>query len=251
MIFEEPVFKPLADCYLGVYFGDEADMALNFRVLALLEVLEREQVDGIVEVIPTVTQLGIVIDRRRISHGKLEETIRRLLPDVEQTGELSSRLLRIPVWYDDPWSAEMAERFDVPRNIDFVAEHNGIDIAAVIERHTGGEQWVPWVGFVPGCYVSYPLDPANQLSAPKYKTPRSDTPARALSLAGLATATYPFASPGGFQLIGRLPVEIYEPVPRNDAFPPDGVLMRPGDRIQYLNIGPAEYERLREESLTG
>ena len=107
------------------------------------------------------------------------------------------------------------------------------------------------VGFTPGCYFSAPLDPAMHLAAPKWKTPRDYTPARCLALAGFSTGAYPVASPGGYQLLGRLAVNIYEPHPRNAAFPADGVLLRAGDRIRYRNVGALEYDRIWTEVEAG
>src|SRR5690606_9772859 len=100
-------------------------------------------------------------------------------------------------------------------------------------------------------YFAYPLDPRCQLTAPKYRTPRSHTPARAISLAGLCTATYPVASPGGYQLIGRMACNTYEPRPRNAAFPPDGVLFRAGDRHRYYSVSPLEYEEIWDKVQRG
>jgi allophanate hydrolase subunit 1 len=153
-------------------------------------------------------------------------------------------MVRLPVWYDDPWSAETARRFNVEKNIDFVARCNNMTVDDVIRIHTASDYWVVCVGFTPGCYFSRVLDPANWLTAPKYKTPRSYTPARLLALAGFSTGAYPVASPGGYQLIGRLAVNIYEPVPRNAAFPEDGVLLQAGDRVRYDAVGPLEYDEI-------
>jgi urea carboxylase len=100
------------------------------------------------------------------------------------------------------------------------------------------------VGFTPGCYFSIPLDMSKLLRAPKWRTPRDYTPARCLALAGFSTGAYPVASPGGYQLLGRLAVNIYEPQPRNAIFPEDGVLLTAGDRLQYRNVGPLEYDRI-------
>jgi inhibitor of KinA len=130
----------------------------------------------------------------------------------------------------------------VQKNIDFVAEQNGISVPEVIERHTGTEFWVVCVGFTPGCYFSFPLDDTKRLTAPKWKTPRDYTPARMLALAGFSTGAYPVASPGGYQLLGRLAANIYEPVPKNRAFPADGVLLRAGDRMRYFAVDALEYD---------
>ena len=244
MIYDAPVFRPLGDRYLGVEFGDEANLLLNFRVLALAAALAEDPIEGVIEVIPSLRELGLVFDWERTSHARLEAAIRPLLPRTSRPAKLPSRLVRLPVWYDDPWSAEVARRFNVEKNIDFIARHNNMTVEDVVRVHTSSDYWVVCVGFTPGCYFSRVLDPANWLTAPKYKTPRSYTPARMLALAGFSTGAYPVASPGGYQLLGRLAVNIYEPVPRNKAFPEDGVLLKAGDRLRYQAVGPLEYDEI-------
>ncbi|MEX1140940.1 MAG: carboxyltransferase domain-containing protein [Thermoleophilaceae bacterium] len=251
MIYDEPKLKPLGDCFLGIEFGDEADLLLNFRVLALQQRIAESRIPGVIELLPSFRQLAAVIDRSVTSQDRVRAAIEEMLPDVAEVTELPSRRLRLPCWYDDPWSAAIAERYGVPNNIEFVAEQNGLSVPELVERHTSTEFWIVCVGFTPGAPFTYPLDPSKQLVAPKYETPRDFTPGRSLSLAGFSTGTYPVPSPGGYQLLGRLAVEIYEPEPRNRAFPPNGVLLRAGDRLQFRSIDALEYDEIRDAAQAG
>lgn len=251
MIYDTPKFRPLGDCYLGVEFGDEADLLLNFRVLGLADALRREGVPGIIEIIPSFRELGIVFDRFETDHAALADVVSSVQKTVTDLKKLPSRLVELPVWYDDPWSADLAKRFNVQKNIDFVAEANSITVDEVIRRHTGTDYWVVCVGFTPGCYFSIPLDASKWLKAPKYKTPRSYTPARLIALAGFSTGAYPVASPGGYQVIGRLAVNIYEPNSPSSAFPSDGVLLQAGDRLRYYNVGALEYDDIWNAAQAG
>lgn len=251
MIYDEPVFRPLGDRYLAVEFGDEANLALNFRVLALADALTRHPIAGIIEIIPSLRELGLVFDWERTSHAKLEAAIQPLLTQSLTPATLPSRVVRLPVWYDDPWSAEVARRFNVEKNIDFIAKVNQVTVDDVVRIHTGSDYWVVCVGFTPGGFFSRVLDPAMWLTAPKYKTPRSYTPARMLALAGFSTGAYPVASPGGYQLLGRLAVNIYEPVPRNHAFPEDGVLLKAGDRLRFYAVSALDYDDIWDATQRG
>jgi len=251
MIYDEPIYRPLGDCMLGIEFGDEAALELNFKVLELERLLDDAAPTGVVETIPSLRELVVVIDRTKTTNARVREAIDSLLGDLGQASVLPSRRWVLPCWYDDPWSAELAARYDVDNNLEIIARENDLTTEQVIERHTSGEFWVVCVGFTPGCYFSKPLDPAMHLAAPKWKTPRDYTPARCLALAGFSTGAYPVASPGGYQLLGRLAVNIYEPHPRNSAFPPDGVLLRAGDRIRYRNVGALEYDRIWSEVEAG
>jgi KipI family sensor histidine kinase inhibitor len=251
VIYEQPVFRPLGDCYLAVEFGDEADLVLNFRVLALQDALQREALPGVIEIIPSFRELGIVFDRFETDYDTLKDAVSQVQKTVAEVKTLPSRLVQLPVWYDDPWSADLARRFDVQKNIDFVADANGISVDEVIRRHTGTDYWVVCVGFTPGCYFSIPLDASKWLKSPKYKTPRSYTPARLIALAGFSTGAYPVASPGGYQVIGRLAVNIYEPNSKSDVFPDDGVLLQAGDRLRYYNVGALEYDEIWDAAQAG
>jgi urea carboxylase len=244
VIYDEAVFRPLGDMMLGVEFGDEANVALNFKVLELERLAREAKVPGVIETIPSLRELVLVLDRDRTTHAKVQEALGRIIDEVEDVTTLRSRKFVLPCWYDDPWSAELAARYGVENNLDIIAGANGMTKAEVIEQHTDTEFWVVCVGFTPGCYFSIPLDMSKLLKAPKWRTPRDYTPARCLALAGFSTGAYPVASPGGYQLLGRLAVNIYEAQPRNAIFPDDGVLLRAGDRLQYRSVGPLEYDRI-------
>jgi urea carboxylase len=241
----------LGDCYLAVEFGDEANLLLSFRTLMLLELLVEQQITGVIEVCPTIRELGIVYDRTLTTYARVESIVDELLDHLGERDTLHSRHITIPVWYDDPWSAEVAERYGVPNNIRHVAAQNSITTEQLIERHTGSDFWVVLVGFTPGCNLHYALDPAMALTASKYYRPRTFTPERGVGMAGLGTCLYPVASPGGYQLVGRAAIGIYDPVARNPAFPEDGVLIRAGDRIRYRSVGPLEYDEMWSEYCAG
>ena len=251
MIYDEPVFRPLGDMMLGVEFGDEANVALNFKVLGLEIVVREARIPGVIETIPSLRELVLVLDRSRTTHARAQEAVEGLMGDLQDVTTLPSRKFVLPCWYDDPWSAELAERYDVENNLNIIAEANGLTKAETIEQHTSTEFWVVCVGFTPGCYFSIPLDMSKLLKAPKWKTPRDYTPARCLALAGFSTGAYPVASPGGYQLLGRLAANIYEAQPKNAIFPEDGVLLRAGDRLQYRDVGALEYDRIWSEVEAG
>jgi urea carboxylase len=251
VIYDEPVYRPLGDMMLGVEFGDEANVALNFKVLELEKLAREAKIPGVIETIPSLRELVLVLDRTQTTHAKVQDALDGLIGDVQEVTTLRSRKFVLPCWYDDPWSAELAARYGVDNNLDIIAEANGLTKEQVIEQHTDTEFWVVCVGFTPGCYFSIPLDMTKLLQAPKWKTPRDYTPARCLALAGFSTGAYPVASPGGYQLVGRLAVDIFEPQTKNAVFPEDGVLLRAGDRLQYRNVGALEYDRIWSEVESG
>jgi len=251
VIYDEPVLRPLGDCYLAVEFGDEANLELSFRGLALQKALNQLDIPGVVEIYVTLPNVAIVIDRTRLTYAELERQVRAALPDAQLTTELPSRRITMPIWYDDPWSAEVARQYGVPNNFRFVAESNGMTPEELVAFHSQPDYWVVLVGFVPGVNLHYPLDFGARLSAPKWKSPRSHGPSRAVALAGIGTCQYSLPSPGGYQLLGRLAVDIYQPEPKADVFAANGVLLRPGDRVRYRAVDAFEYEDIWERVQRG
>ena len=136
-------------------------------------------------------------------------------------------------------------------NIEYIAEFNDMTVAQVIETHTRCDYWVTGVGFVPGAFMSYAMDPGKRFGAPLYRTPRTWTHARLLNFGGLTSTIYPIRVPGGGQLFGRTPLEIFDPRELSPAFADGPVLARAGDRHRYESIAREEYDEIRAQVEAG
>lgn len=251
MFYDRAIYRPLGDLYLTVEFGDELSLSLNLRVIALDIALKTHPIPGVRETIPTNRSLGVVFDPLTISRTQL---VARLSEIEERTGkitEVPSRRVTIPVWYNDRWSRECAAAHGVPNNLDYLAELNHMTVDQVIKTHSGTDHWVSAVGFTPACYQAMPLDLSKALTAPKYPRPRKWTPERIVCIAGQLTSFYPVASPGGYQLLGRTPLELYDPKQRNPVFREGPVLPRVGDRHTYVPIDEATYWEIRRDVEAG
>jgi urea carboxylase len=220
-------------------------------VLALQASLRAELPPGVTELVPTHRTLAVFFDPLAVSFAQLSEIVREHEEALETPRELPSRLVEIPVWYGDPWSRECAEQYEVQENLTYLAEINETTVEGVVRWHTGREHWVSAVGFQPSTYQALPLDLSDEISAPKYPTPRATTPGRIVCLAGQLTSFYPFESPGGYQLLGRTPLELYDPSQRLPDFAESPVLPKVGDRHQYVAIGEDEYRELRPQVEAG
>ena len=251
MLYEEAVHRPLGDLYLTVEFGDELNLTQNFRVIGLDLALQGSPISGVTETIPTNRSLGVVYDPLTISLERLTAELREREVGLDRLVELPSRLVTIPVWYNDPWSHECALAHGAPNNLDFLAEINGISVEEVIERHSGAEHWVSAVGFQPATYQAIFLDPSKAITAPKYERPRRWTPERILCIAGQITSFYAVESPGGYQLLGRTPLDLYDPDQRNPVFKDGPVLPRVSDRHRYVPIDEQAYHEIRAEVEAG
>lgn len=251
MIYDVPIYRQLGDCVVAVTFSDTVSLAENFRVHAIADTIAEHPFPGLVEVVPHIRSLGIVFDRTMTDADRITAQLKDTVAATARPRVLRSRRFEVPIWYDDPWSRALADRFKVENNLEFLARSNGIDPQEVIARHTGTDFWIAAVGFVPGCYWALPLDQDKALSAPKYVVPRDYTPARTLALAGLSSTIYPYAGPGGYQCIGRTPIEFYMLGQPGPLYPEDGALVRRGDRHRYRAIDALEYEAIREQVRSG
>lgn len=246
MIYHQPMFRTLGDTALNIEFGDETSIALNFRILALDISLRANPPNGLVETNPQVRTLGIVFNPLATTRGKLIAALQELIESASEVPNLPSRKMTIPALYDDPWSRECAEAFGVRNNMEYIAEFNNMRPEQVIKAHTASDYWVTGVGFVPGAFMSYAMDPRQRIGAPLYRTPRSWTYSRLLNFGGTTSTIYPIRVPGGGQLFGRTPVNIFEPQQKNAVFSGGPVLARAGDRHRYRAITRDEYDHIRE-----
>lgn len=251
MIYETPVFRTLGDTALNVEFGDETSIPLNFRILALDAGVRRNPPKGLVETNPQVRALGITYDPLATTRDVLIAALREIVQSDMSVDKLSSRKVTIPALYDDPWSRECAEVFGVRNNMDFIAEFNEMTVQEVIEAHTGCDYWVTGVGFVPGAFMSYAMDPGKRIGAPLYRTPRTWTHERLLNFGGTTSTIYPLRVPGGGQLFGRTPINIFEPEQKNRIFEDGPVLAKSGDRHRYVSITREEYDDIRAQVEAG
>ncbi len=245
MIYDRPLFRTMGDMAINVEFGDESSIPLNFRILALDFALRDNSPRGLVDTNPQVRSLGIVYDPLKTTRDNVIAHVRELVEAQSEVVELPSRRLMIPALYDDPWSRECAADFNVPNNIEYIASFNKMTVAQVIDWHTGCDYWVTGVGFVPGTFLSYAMDPRRRFGAPLYRTPRTWTHARLLNFGGLTSTIYPIRVPGGGQLFGRTPINIFEPEQKNKVFADSPVLVRAGDRHRYVSIARGEYNEIR------
>jgi KipI family sensor histidine kinase inhibitor len=170
---------------------------------------------GVVELVPGYRTVLIVADPERA--GVLDE-LAAGLPGLElpPAGAVAGETVEIPVSYDGE---------DLPE----VAGLTGLEADEVVRRHTAPEYTVAFLGFSPGFPYLVGLDPA--LEVPRRDTPRTSIPAGSVGLAGNQTGIYPTASPGGWQLIGRTEVTLFDPT----RDPP--ALLAPGTRLRFTVAG--------------
>ena len=251
-VYDEPEFHPAGDAFLYVEFGREMSLKLNFMAQGLTAAILESGLDGILDVAPCYASLLVQYDCDAISYGDLTRELTGLVEALGPSGELvlDSRLVYIPVYYLDPWTRECIDDYraniaDREYDPDYIARINGLaDAAAMVRMHAGSEWWIAAIGSWPGLPFAMALDPRCHLTAPKYNPPRTWTPQGTIGLGGSSTAVYSVESPGGYEIIGRTPVPIFDPEPRLASFSDGEVLLRAGDRMKFEPIGAEEYEHV-------
>lgn len=224
-------FDPLGDCALVARLGERADDETFARVHALLSLLRgaHPAVRDVVAGFTTVTvhyEPAEVEETADLPHHTLARRLEALAPDALARPIASPRLVDIPVCYE----GELAP------DLDEVARHTGLDAREVVARHTGATYDVRMIGFLPGFPYLAGLDP--RLATPRRDEPRARVPAGSVGIGGEQTGVYPLSSPGGWRLIGRTPLRLFDPE-RDPAS-----VLAVGDRVRFRAIDRAAYERV-------
>ena len=213
---------PYGDSALLVNFKQRISKRILVQVTAYAE--KARTMEGVRYVIPAFCSLTVVYDRSRITY---EELCSLLLEPISTTGtEIKTppgRKVEVPVCYDAPYALDMEE----------VERQTGKSAEAIIRAHLGREFHVYMLGFMPG--FTYLGDMPRGFSCQRRAEPRTRVPAGSVGLAGLQTALYSFDTPGGWQIIGRTPVRLFDA----EADPPN--FLRPGDRVRFKRIRSDEF----------
>jgi KipI family sensor histidine kinase inhibitor len=180
-------------------------------VLALYAALADEPPEGVVDVVPAARTVLVVTDPARTTLTAVADAVRRTTP--RPSGQRTGEAIELPVHYDGADLDELAEQLDLSSD-------------ELVQRHTGAEWTVAFCGFAPG--FGYLTQPGAAWDVPRRATPRTKVPAGSVALAGEFSGVYPRESPGGWQLIGRTDVAVFD-LAREPA-----ALLRPGTRVRFV-----------------
>lgn len=220
-------FLLTGDTSLSAEFGNEISETINAQIRAFTIALEKSDFSGIVELVPTYRSCMIHYDPGAISYAALVKRLEALIGGLDAIEIPPSDVLEVPVLYG---GEEMGP------DLAFVAEHAGLSEREVIDLHTSTEYLIYMLGFTPG--FTYLGGMSAKLETPRLKQPRVKIPAGSVGIAGKQTGVYPIDSPGGWQLIGRTPVKMYDP---NRETP---ILPKAGQYIKFRAIERTEYDEI-------
>lgn len=218
MIYDRPRFFPAGDLALVAELGDAISPEINRRVRSLTDALEQGSIPGVFDFLPTYRSVLVYYDPILATSGEVEDGIERLLRDAVATDTGKRHVVYLPTLYGG----------DMGPDIAFVAEHSGMDQQQVISIHSGADYLVYMMGFSPGFAYLGGLD--ERLATPRLQSPRTEIPPGAVGIAETQTGVYPVASPGGWQLIGRTPVKLFDPARERP------VLLSAGDYVRFVPL---------------
>lgn len=223
--------SPLGDEALLLDYGQVMDEAVNRRVLRLFQQLRNARLPFVTDLVPAYSSLAVFYDSHAVrqhhkgcAYDTMAEMVQHLLPGAETAGDLPARQLKIPVCYASQYGWDLQE----------VAAQNGLSSEEIIRIHTSTTYRVYMIGFLPGFAYMGRVD--ERLATPRRSSPREKVAAGSVGIAGLQTGIYPLDSPGGWQIIGRTPVVVFD---RNAAVP---AMLSPNDEITFYPITEHEFD---------
>jgi KipI family sensor histidine kinase inhibitor len=225
-IYAEPRLLPCGDRALSVELGDEIGREVNARVLALEYLVRQEGLRGVVETVPTFRSLLVYYDPFAVDVEDLGAALRALAARARPDVLPPARTVELPCCY----GGELG--FD----LDGAAARLGLAAEEVVKLHASAVYYVDFVGFTPG--LPYLSGLPERLHLPRLETPRLKTPPGSVSIGGMQCCIYSVESPGGFWVLGRTPVPLYDPAA------PDPILLRAGDHVRFHAVDRAEFDAI-------
>ena len=219
----------VGDCAVSVEFGQEISLEINHKVMALKMVLEQKPIRGIVELIPTYCSLLVQYDPMELRYGQLREKLYTLVNQLDKVEMPPKQVVEIPVAYGGEYGPDLGE----------VARVHNISEDEVIKLHSEPEYPIYMLGFVAGFPYLGGMNKA--IATPRKKSPRLKIEAGSVGIAGEQTGIYSVESPGGWQIIGRTPLKLYD-VNRNEP-----VLLKAGQYIKFKPITKEEFRAMENE----
>lgn len=218
MRFDTPVFRPMGDRSLLIEIGEKISVDINRRVQELMLRLQQANLPGVRELAPSYRSLLVVFDPLTIAPEKLKAAITDVAARPGGSELPQAKLITVPVFYGGDYGPDL----------EWVAGHLGISTEEVIRLHTETVYRVYMIGFTPGYPYMGELPAA--LAVPRRSTPRTRVPKGSVGMAQRQTGIYPVESPGGWQIIGWTPIELFDPKRQMPS------LLEMGDRVKFESV---------------
>lgn len=225
-IYAEPRFLPCGDLALSVELGDDINREVNARVLALEYLIQQRRVSGVTETVPSYRSLLVYYDPLVVGWWALTKSLHALWREARPEVLPPARTVEVPCCYEG----------DLGFELEAAAEKIGLPADEVARLHADADYYVYFVGFTPG--LPYMTGMPDRIFIPRLVQPRLKTPPGSVSIGGIQCCIYPVESPGGFWVLGRTPLRLYDPESA------DPILLRAGDQVRFTMITRPEYDAI-------
>lgn len=248
------------DDHIFIEFDEEMSLEAFFLALSTSRAVRESAIRGVTEVCPANASFQVRFDPEVIAPDDLLREIRRLEQAAERApASLNTRIIEVPVLYNDPWTREtlmrFRERHQAPDSTDleYAARINGYaSVEALTAAHAASPWFVTMVGFVAGLpWLFQMVERAKQIQVPKYLRPRTDTPRLTIGHGGCLGCIYSVRGAGGYQMLGITPMPIYDPKQSISYLRDFMILFNPGDIVKYRAIGPDEHDAIQSDVAAG
>ena len=241
------------DEHIFVDVDEAMSLEAFFTSLSMTNAVRSAGIEGVTEICPANASFQIKFNPDIIHPHALMERLELLETEAEKAeAKLDTRIVEVPVFYQDPWTHETLMRFRERHqdpdgtDIEYAARINGFEtVEAFVEAHSGAPWFVSMVGFVSGLPFLYQMvDRSRQIQVPKYLRPRTDTPKQTVGYGGSFSCIYSVRGAGGYQMFGITPMTIYDPKQEVPYLKDFMVFFRPGDIVKWRPIERMEYDRI-------
>jgi len=221
-------YFPLGDSSFLIKVGNEISLECHKLIRALVLAINKEKIEGVVELIPAYNELMLIYNPLEINYTKLIDTLKEIEKNLNPDSLPPSTIIHIPVCYETEFAPDL----------EIVAEKNNLTKNEVIKHHSSIDYLVYMLGFTPGfCYLGG-MD--SRIVTPRKESPRKVVESGSVGIAGNQTGIYPIDSPGGWQIIGKTPIKLFD-TERDNPF-----LIEAGNYIKFDSITLAEFDQISD-----
>lgn len=228
-VYPSARYMPFGDNALLIELGNTINMELNKKVLCLSKAIEKTEIAGVEEVVPTYRSLLVRYNPLKTTYEQLVFQIKDIEETLQTTNtKTKGKTIIVPVVYGEEYGPDLA----------FVARFHRMTEDEVVKLHSNREYRVYMLGFVAG--FPYLGEVPDEIATPRLETPRLKVPAGSVGIAEKQTGIYPCEAPGGWRIIGRTPLKLFNP----NNQPP--TIMEPGDIVKFEPISKEEFETIKQ-----
>ncbi|MHC2484547.1 5-oxoprolinase subunit B family protein [Rhizobium leguminosarum] len=244
------------DEHLFVECSSEMSLEAFFKSLSMATAVRESQIRGVTEICPANASFQVKFNPDLIKPDDILREVRAIEGVAEKSEPvLKTRIIEIPVFYNDPWTHETLMRFRERHqepggtDLDYAARVNGYGgVEDFVAAHAGSPWFVSMVGFVAGLPFMYQMvDRQRQIEVPKYLRPRTDTPKLTVGHGGCFGCIYSVRGAGGYQMFGVTPMPIFDPTQQTSYLRDFMVFFRPGDIVKFKPVDRDGYDTAVEE----